>query len=356
MKPLQRISVLFILILISTNLLAQNSNCNLKKTLPVKMGTTLTISNKYGDINVVTGKEDSLIICSTITIIQDDNNLIDRSMKLIKINIDKIKDTIFAATSYDRKFFSDTYREGRKRFSVDYLIKMPAYMNLNITDEFGNIMVDELSGALNVKLSQGFLNAKNLTRGNIKPLNTLVVDHSKINIDNVNWMALTIVNCPTVNIKNARALMINSVISKIRLGNISSLVSNSKSDSYNINSITNFVSESTYSEYEIGRLDGRLISKATYGSINILDLDKWFSGIDITASQSEISLITPPDISFTADIIATDVTTDIPAGKFKGITRTVSNFSTTLLGTAGKNRNPEALIKIRLTSGKLSIQ
>ena len=40
-------------------------------------------------------------------------------------------------------------------------------MDLNLTNEFGNVLLDELSGTLNVRLSQGILSAKKLTRGNI---------------------------------------------------------------------------------------------------------------------------------------------------------------------------------------------
>ena len=356
MKLYRKISGLFILVLITTSLSAQNDNCNIKKTFPVIKGTTLRLSNKYGDVNVITGKNDSLMVCATITIIQDNNNLVQKNMKLITINIEKLKDTIFISTLYDKKFFSEESREGRKSFSVDYLIKLPAYIDLNITDEFGNVSVDELSGTLKVRLSQGTLNAKKLTKGNVKPINTIYVDHGKVNIDDVNWMTITLSNCPSVDIEKAEALTMTSVISKIRMGNISSLISNSKSDSYSIKSINNLISESTYSEYEIGILNGQLISKTTYGSISISDLNKGFSNIDIIAAQAQISLKPGQNLSFRTDIIATDEMVDFPVVKYPGIKRTESNFSTTLLGTAGPDKETKSQIRIRATSGKLTIQ
>jgi hypothetical protein len=356
MKIDKKISGLLILVLITTTLSAQNNNCNIKKTFPVNKGATLRLSNKYGDVNVITDKNDSLFVCATITIVQDNNDLVKKSMKLVTISTNKLKDKVFVSTLYDKKFFSEALRQGRKSFSVDYFIKMPSYMDLTITNEFGNVSVEELSGTLNVRLSQGNLSAKRLTKGNVKPISTIYADHSNVNIDELNWMTLTLQNCPSVNIEKAQALMMTSVISKISMGDISSVVSNSKSDSYNIKSINNIVSESTYSEYEIGRLNGQLKSKVIYGSISISDLNKGFSSIDIVAGQAQVTLKTGHGISFMADIIAADAMVDFTAVKYPGIKKTESNFSTTLLGTAGPDKETKSLIRIRATSGKLTIQ
>ncbi len=345
-----------ILVLISITASAQNNNCSLKKTFSVKPGSTLRISNKYGDVNCITGKNDSLLICATINILQDNYDLVQKSMKLVDIRFGKFKDTVVVSTSYDKKFFSETMRQGRKRFSVDYLIKMPAYMNLNITDEFGNISIDEISGTLKINLSQGNLSAKRITRGDAVPINSVKVDHGKIDIDELNWMNLTLLNCPSVNIEKARALGINSSISKIHLGDISSLVSYSKSDSYIINSINNIITESTYSEYEIKKLNTRLKAKATYGSINISELMKGFSNIDIVSSQSSIGIVTAEPVSFKADIITIDASVKFPQSKYPGIIKTDVNSSTTILGLAGTDKETRSVITIRATSGNLSIR
>ncbi len=129
-------------------------------------------------------------------------------------------------------------------------------MNINISDEFGNISVDELSGTLNARISQGILSAKRLTKGNEKPISSIYADHSKISIDELNWMNINLLNCPSVVIEKGQATVITSAISKIMIGEINSLVSNSKSDSYNIRSISNIFTEGTYTEYMIGSLGG----------------------------------------------------------------------------------------------------
>lgn len=356
MKFGRNILVLLMLSFIATSLSANNNNCIVTKTYPVKKGMKLNLSNKYGNVNVINVKEDSLTVCATITIIQDDNNLVQKSLKLITISLKELKDTLYISTIYDKKFFSEAFRLGRKSFTVDYLIKTPSYLDIVVSDEFGNISIEELSGTVNVRLSQGVLSAKKLTKGSAKPVNTITVDHGKVIIDEVNWTILNVHNCTSVIIGKAQALMMTSAISKIKIGDISSLVSDSKSDSFTIKSIKNLVSESAYSSYEIGKLNGQLKSTALYGSINILDLDKFFSSIDISSGQSKISIKAADNIAFKADMIATDATVEFAETKYPGIIKTMQNTSTALSGTAGPDMQTKSFIKIRATSGKLTLQ
>ena len=356
MKSNKKLPALLLIILLAANLSAQINNCVFKKTLPVKKGTTLKLSNKYGDINCLTGKDDSLSICATITIIQDNETLLSKSMKLINVNFEKLLDTIRISTQYDKKFFTETVREGRKSFSVDYLIKTPDYLDLKIANEFGNVLLEETSGNVNIRLSQGQLVAKKLTRGNLNPVSTIYVDHGKISIDEINWMNLSVYNCSSVSIGKAQALKMNSAISKIKIEEISSLICNSKSDNYNINSINNLLSESTYSVIEIGKLVGQLKSNGTYGSINISDMYRGFNYIDIVSDQTQISINTRQHTSFITDIAATDALVQFSTAKYTGIKRADSGYLTTLTGTAGNDKETKSLIKIRANSGRVSIQ
>jgi hypothetical protein len=356
MKPYIKLPVLFLFLSVPAILSAQNTNCNISKTFKVEKGSSLRVTNKYGDINIITGKDDSLSVCATITLSQDDEVLRKKSMQQISVSIEQSKDTIQISTVYDKKFFSETLRQGRKNFRVDYIIKLPVYENVYLSDEFGNISIEDLSGTINVRLIQGLLSAKNLTKGNNKPISSIFIDHGKAAIDEINWMTLSLFNCSSVNIGKAQALTTISSVSKIWMGDISSLVSNSKSDNYFIRSVTNLVLESAYSSFEIGELNGQLKSKETYGSLILSHLNKGFSNIDIVSSQTHISLTTGENTSFMADIIASDTEVEFTADKFPGIIKTDSNNSTALLGLAGTNKLTKSQIVMRAKGGKLTIQ
>jgi hypothetical protein len=355
MKLYKIISGTIIFTIFTVALSAQDNNCNIRRSFPVKTGNALTLSNKYGDVNIIRGKEDSLIICSTVTIIQEDKNLLLRSLKMVNVNIEKLKDTIYVSTVYDKKFFNEENRQGRTSFSVDYLVKVPVFMDIRVTDEFGNVSIEELSGPLNIRLSQGILSIKKLSRGNLKPINTLYVDHGKVTIDEVNWMTLNLSNCPSVNLGKAKAINLTSVISKIYIEEVNSLVNNSKSDSYNISSVNNLISESTYSEFEIGNLNNMLKSKITYGSLRIHEVNKGFSGIDIASMQARITLLLGKERSFLSDINVNDAQVDFPSEKYQQVIKTSANYSTNLVGIAGPDKQTKSVIKIRATGGRVTV-
>lgn len=356
MKPNRLISVLVIFTTLITCSAAQNITCNVKRAFVVRNGSALKFSNKYGDVNIITTKDDSLTVCATITIIQDNPGLVQKNMKLISINIEDKMDTIYVSTLYDKKFFSEELRSGRKTFSTDYLIKMPEHVGVSIKNEFGNISIDELSGLVNIRLSQGSLIAKKLTRGNSKPVNSVYADHAKIIIDNSSWMIMNIINCPSVDITKAQALSLNSTISKINIGEISSMVSISKSDNITIRSVNNLVAEGTYSTYDVGSISGQLKSVNSYGTLKIGDLKKNFTGIDITSDHSQITVRPANEASFKADISVTDGSIELQSDKYPLITKTLGPSSVSFIGFAGNDKNPKSTIKIRATSGKISLE
>ena len=356
MKIIRKISELLLLTAISLSLSAQKSDCYLKKTFSATKGTTINLSNKYGDVSVIEGKNDSMAICAIITINQKDQDLAAKSMELININIDKAENNISISTVYDKRFFSSQYREGRKSFSVNYIIEMPDFVDINITNAFGNISLGELSGAVNLYLSHGNLSLKKLARGNIKPVNSVNVDHGDIFITEVNWVSLRTRNCPSVTIEKAQALLIISDFSKIYLGDIKSLVSDSKSDSYKIESITNFVSESRLSTIEIENLSGKFISGAEFGSITIEELGKDFQEVDITNSHTPVIIKTEEGASFNSDITVNNTFIDFQFEDYPGIIKSETNNSVTFTGVAGDNKQTKSLIKIRANFGKVSIK
>jgi hypothetical protein len=356
MELFKKISEILLVLLFSSGLYAQNNNCITSKSFPVKRGITLKLNNKYGDISIINSRNDSLSVCATVTIIQDNEEIRKKNISLINISIARISDTIQVATQYDKKFFSEPNREGRKSFSVDYLIRLPAYTDLFLVNEFGNISVDDISGTINARLSQGNFTAHRLEKGNIKPFNNIYVDHGKVDIDEINWMSLSVYNCPSVEIGKAQALIVTSVFSGIKLGEINSVIIDSKSDSYLIKSASNISSQSTYSTVDVGKFSGQSNFKSTYGSINIQEAAWGFSNIEISSSGSKIAVKTVQNIPFRTDITATDASVSFPSANYPDIKRTDSGNSTYILGTSGTEAEPKSIIRIRLTGGSLTFR
>lgn len=355
MCPLKRTSLLLIFILLTFCLTAQDNGCNIAKTFAVKQGSALNLYNKFGDINIVTVKDDSLSICAALTIVHDNPALISENIKFINVKIEKLNDTIYVSTSYDKKFFSDALRKGRQSFSVDYLIRLPEYLDIHVRNEFGNISIEELRGSFDARLSNGSLRARNLKRGNLKPLNSILIDHGSAEIGGINWLISTFVSCPSVKIDYAEAMTINSALSKITIGKINSLVSNSKSDTYNISSINNLFVSGTYSVYGIDKFTGGLTSKITFGALKISDLARGFRTIDITSDHSQIYLKPDKESSFKAEVTLSNGLLEFQSERYPGLLRKDKNTDSSLSGFAGNDKQSRSSVLIKAAYGKVTI-
>ncbi len=356
MKLLSFISGMLLGTILGTSLSAQNNGCYLKKSYPASKGVKLSVTNKFGDINILTSKSDSLIICATISIEQEDTILASKSLNLIDFKITSNNDSVAVFTKYEKDFFSTKYSTGRKSFSVDYTIRIPVYTNLYLSNSFGNISIDDCSGYVSTKLSQGILVIKNLSRGNIKPLNSVRVFHTDVDINNASWLSVNIRNCQSVKIDNVQALLIGSEFSKINIGKVHSMVINSKSDNYEINNIHNLEAESTYSTFNIASFDGLMSLNNVFGPVYIANLKKGFDAVKITTNHSPVTIRTEKGISFRTDISANNNPVEFAFDNDPGIIRSAINSQVTITGVAGNNKQTNSLIKITTTLGKLIIE
>jgi len=339
-----------------SSLSAQNENCYVKKSFPAPKGTKISLSNKYGDINVINDNRDSLSVCATITVDQDDRDIARNSIRLIAINISNLSDSISVSTLYDKEFFSSKYRKRRKSFSVDYTVKAPSYVNIYIINAFGNVLLDELAGYVNISVSHGFLSSKKLSRGNVKPINSIFADQSDVSLNALDWLYLTSRNCPSVRIGKVQALMMTSTFSKINIDEVNSIVIDSKSDTYHIGSLKNMSSQSAYSKFDIFSLNGQMISNTVFGSLDISNLKKEFSTVNIKSVNTPISITTEKGISFRTDITAFNNPVVFPYQDDPGITLSGNNLSTTIKGVAGSDKKTSSLIKIDAMLGNLTIK
>jgi hypothetical protein len=351
-------TIYFTLLLLIINLLpanAQPEKCFIRKSYPVMHGSTVRITNKYGNIIILTAKTDSVNLCATVAIAGPDNESIKKSLSLIEIKNFIKGDTITFATNYDKKFFSETLRQGRKSFTVNYTVKVPEYVNLVLSNEFGDIQTDELSGQLTARISQGTLSAKKLSKGNTGTQNSIYADHAKLYIDNINWLNLTLFNCQTTEIGKAQAISLKSFSSKISINAINSLVADSKSDTYEIGSITNLISDGIYSTFNIALINGKIKTGTQFGNLSIGSFGKGFTSGILVTNNSRTVIKTLPQIAFKTDIVATDTKIDFNPADHPSI-KMVHNGKTISLSGDSNGIPTSASLNIRATGGSLVIK
>ncbi len=341
MKKIEKykISLFLMLLLFTSSALADDFTKKYKKEFNVNSESTLELSNKYGNVHVENWDQNKVFIEVVITIRKANEKKANSIFKKIKIEFSS-EDNIHKATTEIIESISGS-------FSIDYNVKMPTAMNLKLTNKYGNIFVDQIDGHALIIGKYGDLRINKLTRGNVKPINQIYLGYTGGGslVSEANWLKI-VVKYSDIEIKTAKALMIDSKYSKVQIDKVRSVVAESKYDKpYEIGEITNFVVTSgAYSSYEIGILHKKLDAIVKYSSFSIENVTDDFESIDLQMKYGNI------DISI-AEKASYNLKADVEYGSIdyvhsKNMNKIADNTDVSIFGLVGNNKSTKAKITV----------
>jgi hypothetical protein len=315
---------------------------------------SLEISNKYGDVVIESWNKDQIVIDVKVTVDMSNRDKAQKYLDLIDVQFSEGANVISAKTVIDNNFNFTGWGDSRK-FSIDYNVKMPAGTDLNLTNKYGNTDIDELHGLLNIEIKYGNLTAGKLTRGNIKPLNKLVIAYGKGTIDEIGWLDLTERYVGNMDIGKSQAILLDSKYSKIALGETSSVVGESKYDNIRIENIKNLVLENGYTEVNIGELTNKLTYNGSYGSFTINSIPAGFESIDVETHYMGVKLGIEESANYKLEAKVSYGGLKYNEGNFKNQKRIVENNSSEISGTVGNEENPSAKVNVLSSYGTVRL-
>ncbi len=299
-KPV--ISLLFVqlVLLLSVSAYAADLDKKIKKEYDAAGIELLKINNRYGDVEIVSSGNNKINIVVTVQVSLLNDSKAERLLSMIDVEFSENDNTIEARTVIDRNFSMENNGPGRG-FSIDYMIEMPASMNLDLENKYGDFKAGVLSGHVDIRIKYGSMYIDALNRGNIEPLNSITAEYLRVgNISDAGWLEL---NLRYVGgdffITNAQALLINSRYSTdINIENVSSVVIDSKYDKFNIENVNNIVAESGYTGYKIDNLVKKLDIETKYGSLEVGNVVPGFELIRANFEYSSVRLSIDDDASY----------------------------------------------------------
>jgi hypothetical protein len=315
---------------------------------------TLDISNKYGDVVIESWNKDQIIIDVKITVEMSNRDKAQNYLDKIDVQFSEGSTVISAKTMLDDNFNFSGWGDS-KRFRIDYNIKMPVGTDLTLSNKYGNTDIDELHGLLNLEIKYGNLTAGKLTRGNVKPLNKLVLSYGKGTIDETGWLDLTERYVGSMDIGKSQAILLDSKYSKISLGETSSVVGESKYDNIRIENIKNLVLENGYTEVNIGELTKKLTYNGSYGSFTINSIPAGFESIDVETHYMGVKLGIEESANYKLEAKVSYGGLKYNEGNFKNQKRIVENNSSEISGTVGNEENPSAKVNVLSSYGTVRL-
>jgi hypothetical protein len=355
-KSVYKSGTLFIsaLFLISISLSAEEVTKEFHKEYKAGSGTTLDISNRYGDVSIQSWDKDQVVIDVKVTVEMPNREKAEKQLSYIDVHFSEGENLIAAKTVIDDKFSFTGWGDSRK-FSINYTVRMPVATALTLQNKYGNTKIDELSGLLNLDIKYGNLTAGKLTRGNIKPLSKLNLAYGKGQIDLTGWLDLTIRYVGSFGIAKSQALLLDSKYSKMSLGETSSIVGESKYDNIRVETINNLVLENGYTETNIGTLTKKLNYTGSYGSFSIEKVPAEFESINVETRYMGVRIGIEESANYKLDAKVTYGGLKYKDENFKTERRIIENNSNEVTGTVGNGDAPKSSVNVNSSYGSVKL-
>jgi hypothetical protein len=317
--------------------------------------TTLTILNKFGSVVTETWSQKNIVIDVTVKVEHPSAEKANKLLEMITVEFTETGGNLTAETVFDKEFSSFSWKGSNNSFSVNYTIKMPAYINLSITNKYGNTTVDEVSGLTNLNIKYGDLMVHKLSRGNDKPLNNIVLAYGKAGIDELDWADINIRYCGQFKVERATALLVDSKYSKLSIGEISSLVSESKYDGYQVTDANNIVVMGGYTDLQFQKVTKKLEVETKYGNLSVSNIPAGFESVSVKAGYCAVKLGIDPAACYKVEAKSSYGSVKVDEDNFSPDKRIVGNTSTELSGKVGKCSNPTATVTVEASYGAVRL-
>ncbi len=343
------------LFLFSLALSAQDLKKEYHEEYKVTKGTTLDLNNRYGDIIVETSETDQVVVDVKVTLQMPNRERAERLLSYINVYFSRSGNTISVETDIDDKFSFSGWNSNTRRFSIDYNVKMPVWLNLTLANRYGNTDLDNIDGLVDLDIKYGNLKALKFGRGNEKPINTIVLAYGKGTVEETGWLDLNLRYSGSFILDNNQALLLDSRYSKLQIGNTSSVVGETKYDNIRIDRINNLVLDAGYADINIGTLVKKLEFEGGYGSFNVDRVPSGFESIEINSRYSGIRIGIEEIASYDLEAKVSYSGLKYNEENFQNRRRIVENNSTEVSGIVGKDSSPSSHVKVKASYGSVRL-
>lgn len=300
-------TILACVLLFVIPLAAQNETANksFTKTLTLGGAEKLEIINRYGDINISTWDKDSAYITVEIEAYAPDRTKLEKLIAGIDVNITGTGTLVRAETVFEReatvllesfKKFTGKLIDYESSVQINYFIRIPEYIDIDIRNQFGDISVEDNTGTLSIDLSNGDFRANSLNR-----ISVLNLDFGNAEIGSVR-SARIITSFSKIRIDRSDELNLNSTSSEFDLDKAGIAELESRKDKFIIGEISTINGASWFTDYSIEYLETAADLDLKFGSIDIERINGRFDNIVLKSAIADIKANFEPSASYEYEI------------------------------------------------------
>ena len=271
-------------------------NKTMSKEFKVSKDATLNVSNKYGNIDIVTWDGNNIEVIVKITTNGDDEDKVKKRLEEITVEFNANSSNVSAKTMIDKAATTWNFwgNKNNVTMEINYLIKMPITNNVNLSNDYGGINLNKLEGKATINCDYGKINIGELLNAS----NSINIDYT--NNSTISYMKNGTVNADysTLRIEKAGNIELNADYSQISFGKVERLNYSCDYGSLKIGNAENMVGTSDYMNLTIDKLLESGTFNLDYGSLKVQELGQHLKKLNIQSSYTHVKLGLHPNASF----------------------------------------------------------
>jgi hypothetical protein len=320
-----------------------------EKKFKVNESSLVQLANKYGDMHIENWTENAVLVKVKITVETSNKSKADNTFNKINIAFKEDGNMVSAITDIIESI-------NNTNFKIDYDVKMPKNVNVDLSNKYGNLFVDQIDGQANIAVKYGNFTINKLGRENEKPTNFISVGYSSgfCNINECGWLKLES-SYSKVNIETGTALIIGSKYSSLKIKKCKSIVTESKYDHpFKIGIVKNFVCTGAYSNFEITKLYNMLETDLKYSDMSIDEVDKDFESIKVVLRYGKVNMQIPQEPGYELNAATAYGSVNYPDNK--KINKIIDHTESKIWGIVGGQTKPKGTVTVDSKYGTVNIE
>ena len=301
-------------------------------------GTTeLKVDNQFGTITVNDWDQDKVSISWIIQVTDSDEARAKKTMEKIKVEVKEEGNQIIAKTTIGNQGNLNLHngKDDKRSFSIDYVVKCPKNIKVNLDNQFGDIKLATLTGQVKVDLQFGSLNAVSLTGQG----SSLDMQFGEVTIGTLLDAKIDIQHCESLKINEGGVLNIDAQFTKLDLGTVTSL----DADLNNC-------------EFEAENIKGLLKLESNMGSVKVLNVDAGFKALEISQNMGDVSLAMDPKAGYQLDAEVNMGSIKVPEGMKLSKSKDADLPGVTAEKVKGTAGTGGSMVKIKCNMGSVKIR
>jgi hypothetical protein len=348
MKPIFKIVLIFSVIFIlfpGRSSAHDESTKIIKKEYTVNPDARILFDNKFGQIHINNWDKNLVTIEIRITVAASNQAKADRLLDLVTIASEGTPSSVQTRTILSKDFTDNT------KISVDYTVSMPSTVMLSLTNKFGDVYLNELTGKGNFEVSYGNLEVNRLMNSD----NVININFGKGDIRYITGAMVTL-KYSELNVEYAGSLFVASKFSNLEGNKVVSLSLNFEGGKVDLENCSVVTGSTKFTDLNFSKLDNKIDLDIQYGNCDVSDIIPDFKLISIRNKYGNVSVGIPSTASYTLDASLKFCDLDFPEDRADITQKLSTNTSKSYKATIGKKPNPESKVIIRSEFGNVSLE